>query len=120
MKRKRITIMWMPSVSSKSRTFSLPPAVLYIFMGMLIISWILLGTGGYLGNRLYHEYLQLREENSYLLQKERELEALRHTMERIQKDENSIRNFLGLDKSEGEGGGLGQGGEPSPDLSTIA
>ena len=120
MKRKRITIMWMPSVSSKSRTFSLPPVLLYVFVGMLLISWILLGTGGFFGNRLYRDYLQLREENSYLLEKERELNALRDTMERIQKDENTIRNFLGLDKNEGESSGLGQGGEPSPDLSTIS
>ena len=120
MKRNRITVMWMPSVSSKSRTFSLPPVLLYIFVGMLFISWVLLATGGFFGNRLYQDYLQLREENSYLLQKEGELGALRQTMERIQKDENTIRSFLGLEKSPEETSGLGQGGEPSPDLSTIA
>lgn len=120
MKRKRITIMWMPSVSSKSRTFSLPPLALYIFVGTLVLSWVLLATGGYFGKHLYDDYLELREENTYLLQKERELEALRQTMERIRKDENTIRSFLGLEKSEEETSGLGQGGEPSPDLSTIA
>src|SRR5210317_1645708 len=98
MKRKRITIMWMPSVSSKSRTFSLPVIALYIFVGMLLLSWALLATGGYFGNRLYHDYTQVREENTHLLQKERELEALRQTMERIQQDENTIRSFLGLEK----------------------
>lgn len=112
--------MWMPSVSSKSRTFSLPPLLLYIFVGMLVLSWLLLATGGYFGKHLYDDYLELREENTYLLQKERELESLRHTMERIRKDENTIRSFLGLEKSEEETTGLGQGGEPSPDLSTIA
>jgi murein DD-endopeptidase MepM/ murein hydrolase activator NlpD len=81
---------------------------------------MLLSAGGYLGNRLYQDYLQLREENAYLLEKEVELDALRETMERIQKDENAIRNFLGLDRSQVETSGLGQGGEPSPDLSTIA
>ena len=120
MKRKRITIMWMPSVSSKSRTFSLPVIALYIFVGMLLLSWALLATGGYFGNRLYNNYVQVREKNSYLLQKERELDALRQTMERIQKDENTIRSFLGLEKTHEETSGLGQGGEPSPDLSTIA
>ena len=120
MKRKRITVMWMPSVSSKSRTFSLPPLLLYLFLGTLVVSWVLLAAGGYLGNRLYHDYLQLRHKNSYLLEKEKELDALRQAMERIQKDEITIRNFLGLDKNQGEAGGLGQGGEPSPDLSTIA
>lgn len=112
--------MWMPSVSSKFRSFSLPPIVLYIAVGMLLISWVLLVTGGYFGNRLYQNYLELRDENAHLLQKESELEALRETMERIRKDENTIRSFLGLEKSEEETNGLGQGGEPSPDLSTIA
>ena len=120
MKRNRITVMWMPSVSSKSRTFSLPPLLLYIFVGMLFVSWVLLATGGFFGNRLYQDYLQLREENSYLLQKEGELEALRQTMERIQKDESTIRSFLGLERAQEESSGLGQGGEPSPDLSTIS
>jgi murein DD-endopeptidase MepM/ murein hydrolase activator NlpD len=41
-------------------------------------------------------------------------------MERIRKDENTIRSFLGVEKSGEETNGLGQGGEPSPDLSTIA
>jgi murein DD-endopeptidase MepM/ murein hydrolase activator NlpD len=41
-------------------------------------------------------------------------------MERIRKDENTIRSFLGVEKSGEETSGLGQGGEPSPDLSTIA
>lgn len=120
MKRKRITIMWMPSVSSKSRTFSLPVIALYIFVGMLLLSWALLATGGYFGNHLYHDYIQVREENTHLLQKERELDALRQTMERIQKDENTIRSFLGLERGHEDTSGLGQGGEPSPDLSTIA
>ena len=120
MRRKRITVMWMPSVSSRSRTFSLPPIVLYIFVGMLVLSWVLLVTGGYFGKSLYEDYLELREENTHLLHKERELEALRQTMERIRKDENTIRSFLGVEKGGEEAGGLGQGGEPSPDLSTIA
>ena len=120
MRRKRITVMWMPSVSSRSRTFSLPTLVLYIFVGMLVLSWVLLVTGGYFGKSLYEDYLELREENTHLLHKEREFEALRQTMERIRKDENTIRSFLGVEKSGEETGGLGQGGEPSPDLSTIA
>ncbi len=120
MKRKRITVMWMPSVSSRSRTFSLPPLILYVFVGTLVLSWALLATGGYFGKSLYDDYLELREENTYLLEKERELDALRQTMERIRKDENTIRSFLGVEKSGEETNGLGQGGEPSPDLSTIA
>jgi murein DD-endopeptidase MepM/ murein hydrolase activator NlpD len=110
--------MWMPSASSSTRIFSIPPVLLYIFVCMLLISWVLLGIVGYMGQHLYQEYLTLREQNTYLVQKKVELDALRHTMERLQKDEKTIRNFLGLDKKQGAG--LGQGGEPSPDLSTIA
>jgi murein DD-endopeptidase MepM/ murein hydrolase activator NlpD len=120
MKRKRITVMWMPSVSSRSRTFSLPPVLLYVFVGTLVLSWVLLAAGGYFGKNLYDDYVSLRQENAYLLEKERELDALRQTMERIRKDENTIRSFLGMEKSGEETSGLGQGGEPSPDLSTIA
>jgi murein DD-endopeptidase MepM/ murein hydrolase activator NlpD len=120
MRRKRITVMWMPSVSSSSRTFSLPPIILYVFVGMLVFSWVLLAAGGYFGKNFYDDYLTLREENTYLLEKERELDSLRQTMERIRKDENTIRSFLGVEKSGEETNGLGQGGEPSPDLSTIA
>ena len=112
--------MWMPSVSSSSRTFSLPPIILYVFVGMLVLSWVLLAAGGYFGKNFYDDYLTLREENNYLLEKERELDSLRQTMERIRKDENTIRSFLGVEKSGEETNGLGQGGEPSPDLSTIA
>ena len=120
MRRKRITVMWMPSVSSRSRTFSLPPVLLYVFVGMLVLSWVLLAVGGYFGKNLYDDYADLRQENTNLLEKERELDALRQTMERIRKDENTIRSFLGMEKSGEEANGLGQGGEPSPDLSTIA
>jgi len=89
-------------------------------VGTLVLSWVLLATGGYFGKSLYDDYIELREENTYLLEKERELDALRQTMERIRKDENTIRSFLGVEKSGEETNGLGQGGEPSPDLSTIA
>ncbi|MFP3870020.1 MAG: M23 family metallopeptidase [Syntrophobacteria bacterium] len=73
-----------------------------------------------MGHRLYHDCLQLRDQNFHLLQKEKELKALRETMKRIQEDENIIRSFLGLDSRQRDSGALGQGGEPSPDLSTIA
>jgi hypothetical protein len=70
---------------------------------------VLLATGGYFGNRLYYEYLELKAENSYLLQKERELEALHHTTEQIQEEENTIRDYLGLEETQEQRGGLGPG-----------
>jgi murein DD-endopeptidase MepM/ murein hydrolase activator NlpD len=93
---------------------------LYICLSLMLVSWLLLGIGAYLGNQLYGDYVELREQNSLLQQKEKDLEAVRQTMEKIRKDETIIRNFLGLDNGPEEQGVNGQGGEPSPDLSTIA
>jgi murein DD-endopeptidase MepM/ murein hydrolase activator NlpD len=119
MKPRRVTILWMPSASAKSRILSLPPVLIYFFAIMFCLSWVLLLVGGYLGNRLYHDYCELRQQNSHLLQKDKELQALRSAMEQIRKDEKVIRSFLGLE--EAENGRLGQGGGmPSTNLSTVA
>jgi murein DD-endopeptidase MepM/ murein hydrolase activator NlpD len=93
---------------------------LYLFVALLLVSWTLVGIGGYLGNELYHEYLQVRADNARLLLKERELAAVRLAIERIQKEEEIIRNFLGLEGSRAERDILGQGGVPSPQYSTVA
>jgi hypothetical protein len=119
MQRKRLTVMWMPSASSGPRTFSISNVYLYICLSLVVISWLLLSIGAFLGHRLYHDSAELREQNVHLLGEVKDLETLRHSMEQIQKDEGVIRNFLGVDGGQEEGGGLGQGGEPSPDLSTI-
>jgi murein DD-endopeptidase MepM/ murein hydrolase activator NlpD len=112
--------MWMPSVNSRTRVFSIPVSLIYICLALMLTSWLLLGLGAYLGNRLYNEYVDLREQNLLLQQKEKDLEAVRQTMEQIKKDEKIIRNFLGLDNGEEGKTDHGQGGEPSPDLSTIS
>lgn len=119
MKRKRLTVMWMPSVSSGNRIHTVPYSLLYLCVTLLVISWLSLGLGGYLGNRLYHVNLDLQKRNSYLLQKEKELETLRHTMAQIQIDESVIRSLLGLDSSQAAAGNLGQGGEPSLYLASV-
>lgn len=76
-------------------------------------------TGGYYGNRLYRNHLHLKQENARLQQKEKQLEALRQTVERIRKDEKIVRSFLGLDTEKAEENTLGQGGVPSTDLSKV-
>jgi len=73
-----------------------------------------------MGHRLYRDSTKLREQNDQLLHEVKDLEALRLTIEQLQRDESTIRGFLGLDGGPEETSGLGQGGEPSPDLSTIA
>lgn len=112
--------MWIPSATSSSKVFSFPPLLFHMFLILLTTSLLLLCIGGYLGVRLYHESAELTEQNSYLRQKEKDLDALGQAMEQIQDDEMIIRSFLGLDSRGGTDVGFGQGGEPSPDLSTIA
>ena len=120
MKQKAVTVMWMPSANSAPRTFSIPHVYLYIFLGLMVFSWLLLGIGGYLGQRLYRDSAALQAQNAELLHEVKDLDTLRHTIKQIQKDESVIRDFLGLDGGQTEESNLGQGGEPSPDLSTIA
>jgi murein DD-endopeptidase MepM/ murein hydrolase activator NlpD len=50
----------------------------------------------------------------------KDLDNLRDTIHQIQKDESVIRGFLGVDGDQKEESSLGQGGEPSTDLSTVA
>jgi murein DD-endopeptidase MepM/ murein hydrolase activator NlpD len=120
MKQKTVTVMWMPSANSAPRTFSIPHVYLYICFGLLVFSWLLLGIGGYLGHRLYRDSTELQAQNANLLHEVKDLDILRHIIKQIQKDESVIREFLGLDGGQDEGSNLGQGGEPLPDLSTIA
>ena len=65
---------------------------------MLILSWVVLAIGGYFGKRLCYDYVELKQKNYYLLQKERELENLHQVMERIRMEENTLRDYLGLEK----------------------
>jgi murein DD-endopeptidase MepM/ murein hydrolase activator NlpD len=122
MKRGRITVMWMPSAKLRARIFSIPPWLLYTALSVLAVSVILVLVGGAVVGRLYYHYVTLEKENSYLLQQKTELDALSQAMERIRQDEQIVRRFLGLDKKRGGvgGGEEGQGGEPSPDLRSIA
>ena len=96
MKRKRLIAMWVRSTKSPSLILSLSPVFLCVFVGMLVFSWGVLVIGGCLGKRLYSDYLELKEKNYYLLQKERELKTLHQIMERIQTEENTLRDYLGL------------------------
>ena len=96
MKRKRLMAMWVRSTGSPSRILSLSPALLYFLVGVLILSWVVLAIGGYLGKRLYSDYVELKGKNYHLLQKERELIELRQTMAHIQTKEDTLRDYLGL------------------------
>ena len=118
MKRKRLTVMWVPSGSTRPRIFSFPKMLFFVCLGLFATSWLLLAMGGYLGNRLHHDTLKLREHNSRLQHKVKDLDSFRQTMQEIQKDESTVRSFLGVDGGQVGGLGFGQGGEPS--LETVA
>lgn len=94
--RKRLTAILVRSTRSPSRILSLSPGPLYFFAGMLVFLWVLLAVGGYLGKRLHSDYHELKEKNYYLLQKEQELQELRQVMVRIQTEEDTLRDYVGL------------------------
>jgi murein DD-endopeptidase MepM/ murein hydrolase activator NlpD len=54
--------------------------------------------------------MRLKAENAYLHQKKTELDKLQLTLRSIRKDEDAIRNFLGLEGSSLVEGNLGKGG----------
>ncbi len=103
----------MPSVSRWSLVLSVPRLVVYVFVGILLLSWVMVGFGGYWGISLYQACLQLKEENAQLTRKEMELDALRLTMKRIQRDEKIVHDALSQERKRMMEGGLGQGGMPA-------
>jgi len=103
----------MPSVSRWSLVLSVPRLVTYVFVGILLLSWAMVGFGGYWGISLYQAYLQLKEENVQLTQKEMELDALRLTMKRIQRNEKIVHDALSQERKRMMEGDLGQGGMPA-------
>ncbi len=113
MNRKQLTVMWVSARSSRPLIFSIPKVLFYMCLALFLTSWLFLAMGGYFGNRLHHDTAQLREHNSRLQHKVKDLDSLRQIMEQIQKEEGTIRGFLGVDGGQGGGLALGQGGEPS-------
>jgi len=120
MKKKTFTVMWMPSGTTGPRTFSVPQVYLYISVGLLVFSLLLVVIGGYWEHRLYRNSSELRRQNFNLQHEVKDLDTLRDTIHQIQKDESVIRGFLGVDGDHKQESILGQGGEPSTDLSTVA
>jgi murein DD-endopeptidase MepM/ murein hydrolase activator NlpD len=86
---------------------------------MLLLSWMMVGFGGYWGVSLYYAYLQLKKENTRLIQKETELDALLLTMKRIRRNEEIVRDTLSQERKQIVEGGLGQGGIPGTDPSLV-
>jgi murein DD-endopeptidase MepM/ murein hydrolase activator NlpD len=110
----------MSAVRNKAFVFSPHRLLLYLALATLVLSWILVAAGGYVGIGFYHDYLQLREKNAHLIQKKQDLDELKLAMKRIQKREALMRNVLGLEEHTTLGDVLHQGGAPITDLSSIA
>ena len=110
MKRKGIDASVQSSVSSRSTVFSVPRLLMYLFVGILLFSWVMVGFGGYWGISLYRDYLQVKEENSILIQEKVKLDALLVTIKRIKRNEKIVRDALSQERQLMMEGGLGQGG----------
>ena len=113
MKKNRISVIWLPSASSSSYLFFVPRLLICLLLGTLLVSWVMLGIGGYLGIRLHRDYLRLKEENIRLTQKKIELGSVRLSLDSIREYEDLIRNVLDLEREREEEVGTGQGGMPT-------
>jgi len=107
-------------VGSKSSNFSIPPLFLYILLGMLWFSWVIVGTGGCLGIVVYHDYLRLKEANAYLKNKQRQLDALQLSLKSIKRNASIVHRVLVPEKLRTPESDLGKGGNSVTDISTIA
>ena len=82
----------------------------YIVASALFLLLAVVGFAVCFGIVHYRDYMWLKAENAYLHQKETELDKLQLTLRSIGKDEDAIRNFLGLEGSSLVEGNLGKGG----------
>jgi hypothetical protein len=82
----------------------------YIVASALFLLLAVVGFAGCFGIVHYRDYMWLKAENAYLHQKETELDKLQLTLRSIGKDEDAIRNFLGLEGPSLVEGNLGKGG----------
>lgn len=113
------TYSWFLPSWSKSLLTSLVAGALFLLLAVV-------GFAGCFGIVHYRDYMWLQAENAHLHQKKAELDKLQLTLRSIRKDEDAIRNFLGLEGSSLVEGNLGKGGNslsapiqrPYPERST--
>jgi murein DD-endopeptidase MepM/ murein hydrolase activator NlpD len=115
MGRSRIIVRWMSPDPCRSRVFSVPPSMVLAAGVLLFLSWLSLGVGAYLVNRLYHHNRRLGAENAHLQEQAAQVDELRALVRSIERDGKVIRGFLGLEKRQEGGGGKGQGGFTADD-----
>lgn len=104
--KNNYTIFISPPKAGKTRHFSFRKRTLYIIILLLLLFII----GDYIAILKYRESSNLKNENIQLKTEKEELEKIVQIVDEIKKEESFIRDFLGLEKSGSNMGGLGLGG----------
>jgi murein DD-endopeptidase MepM/ murein hydrolase activator NlpD len=110
------TIFILPPKAEGTRQYSFRKWILYV-LTLLLFVFI---AGDYIAIVKYRESAVLKEENSRLKVKKKELEEVSRIVDEIKKDEQFIRDFLGLEKSGSNMGGFGLGGLDPAQVDTSA
>lgn len=104
--KNNYTIFITPPRAGKTRNLSFRKRTFYI----LIFSLLLFIIGDFIAILKYRESVHLKNENTQLKTEKEELEKIVQIVDEIEKEEAFIRDFLGLEKSSSNMGGLGLGG----------
>jgi len=100
------TIFISPPKTNKTKRFSLRKSTFYILIFLLFIFIV----GDYVAIVKCFESIILKNENTKLRAEKEELDKVAQVVDEIEKNESFIRDFLGLEKSGSNMGGLGLGG----------
>lgn len=104
--KNNYTIFVSPPNAGKTRNFSFRKSTLYILIFLLFLFII----GDFIAILKYRESANLKNENIQLKTEKEELEKIVQVVDEIKEEESFIRDFLGLEKSDSNMGGLGLGG----------
>ncbi|MEE9505117.1 MAG: M23 family metallopeptidase [Thermodesulfobacteriota bacterium] len=104
--KNNYTIFVSPPKAGKTRNFSFRKSTLYILIFLLFLFII----GDFIAIVKYRESAKLNNENIRLKTEKSKLEEVAQIVDEIKKEESFIRDFLGLEKSGSNMGGLGLGG----------
>lgn len=100
------TVFVSPPSAGRTRHFSFRKRTLYFLIFLLFLFVI----GDLIAILKYYESAKVKKENLQLKTEKEELEEVAQIVDEIKKEESFIRDFLGLEKSGSNMGGLGQGG----------
>ena len=100
------TIFVSPPKAGKTRNFSFRKRTLY-FLTFLLFLFVI---GDFIAILKYRESAKLKNENIQLKTEKEELEEVAQIVDEIKKEDSFIRDFLGLEESGSNMGGLGLGG----------